>query len=142
LVRAAPHALSGIRTAQTHLDRRDEALRLNNVGLRQLNRNQVQEALQMFEQVLVIYRGIGESLNGDSFASRQSEGTVLNNIGEVYRNLGQYADAEKTLFAAIEVLESLRLGLPDASKIAIFEMQAFTYRFLPLRHYKMSKGNI
>jgi hypothetical protein len=71
LVRATPHPLSGIRTAQTNLDRRDEALRLN-----------------------------------------------------------------------IEVLESLRLGLPDASKIAIFEMQVFTYRFLPLRHYKMSKGNI
>lgn len=142
MVRATPHPLSGIRTAQTNLDRRDEALRLNNVGLRQLNRNQVQEPLQMFEQVLVIYRGISKSPNGDSFASCQSKGTVLNNIGEVYRNLGQYANAEKTLFAAIEVLESLRLGLPDASKIAIFEMQVFTYRFLPLRHCKMSEGNI
>jgi tetratricopeptide (TPR) repeat protein len=42
--------------------------------------------LQTFEQALVIYRAIGEP---------KSEGTVLNNIGSVYRNLGQYPQALK-----------------------------------------------
>jgi len=65
-------------------------LRLNNIGWRQLNTGQFPEALQTFEQALVIVKGIGDSPNGDSFASRESEGTVLNNIGGVYDNLGQY----------------------------------------------------
>ena len=73
--------------AQTNQDRRDEALRLNDVGLRQLNTGQFREALQTFEQALAIVRAIGD---------RKSEGTVLNNIGAVY-NLGQYPQALKEL---------------------------------------------
>ena len=39
--------------AQTTQDRRDQALRLNEAGLRQLTTGQLQEALQTFEQALV-----------------------------------------------------------------------------------------
>jgi len=62
--------------------------------------------------------------------NKAGEGTTLNNLGEVYRSLGQYADAETTLVAAIQVLESLRPGLTDADKVSIFETQAGTYRLL------------
>ena len=55
--------------------RTDEALRLNKLGMQQLRRGQYREALNNLEQALVIVREIGE---------RKSEGTILNNIGNVY----------------------------------------------------------
>ncbi|MEO8893565.1 MAG: CHAT domain-containing tetratricopeptide repeat protein [Coleofasciculaceae cyanobacterium] len=199
--------------AQTTQDRSNEALRLNEVGLRQLNTGQFREALQTFEQALVIYRAIkerkseGTTLNNiggvyhnlgqypqalkyyeqslvisKEVGDKAGEGSIINNIGEVYRNLGQYpqalkyyeqslviskevgnkavegttlgnigaaynklgryADAEKTLFAAIEVSESLRPGLTDASKIAIFETQANPYRFLQQALIAQNKTNM
>ena len=64
--------------------RKDEALRLNELGLQQLNTGEYREALNNFEQALVIVKEIGE---------RKSEGVILNNIGEVYRSLGEYPKA-------------------------------------------------
>jgi tetratricopeptide (TPR) repeat protein len=70
--------------AQTTQDRNAEALRLNREGLQQLNRGQFREALEKFQQGLVIIREIRD---------RKSEGTLLTNIGTVYLNQGQYAKA-------------------------------------------------
>jgi CHAT domain-containing protein/Tfp pilus assembly protein PilF len=67
--------------AQTNQERNEEGLQLNQLGLQQLNQGEFPEALKTFEQVLVIFRAIG---------NRQGEGTALNNIGAVYNNLGQY----------------------------------------------------
>ncbi|MEB3218002.1 MAG: tetratricopeptide repeat protein, partial [Nostocales cyanobacterium 94392] len=64
--------------------RNNEALRLNKLGLQQLNRGEYREALNNFEQALVIVREIGE---------RQGEATTLNNIGNVYLSLGEYPKA-------------------------------------------------
>ncbi|HEY9901321.1 MAG TPA: hypothetical protein V6D43_02635 [Candidatus Sericytochromatia bacterium] len=44
--------------AQTNQDRRNEALQLTEVGLRQLNTGQFREALQTYEQALFIFRAI------------------------------------------------------------------------------------
>ncbi|MGB3651658.1 MAG: tetratricopeptide repeat protein [Rivularia sp. (in: cyanobacteria)] len=73
-----------IAQVQEKKQRRDEALRLNKLGLQQLSRGEYQEALNNFEQALVIFREIGDDEN---------QGTTFNNIGEVYRNLGEYAKA-------------------------------------------------
>jgi tetratricopeptide (TPR) repeat protein len=89
--------------------------------------------LKYYSQALVIHKEVGD---------KAMEGTTLNNIGAVYNSLGQYADAEKTLFAAIEVEESLRPGLTDASKIAIFETQANPYRFLQQSLVAQNKTNM
>jgi tetratricopeptide (TPR) repeat protein len=70
--------------AQTREQRNDEALRLYQVGVQQLNKGQFQEALAIFEQALAIFREI---------RNRQGEGTTLNNIGAVYNSLGQYPQA-------------------------------------------------
>ena len=51
--------------------RRDEALRLNELGFQQFNKGEYREALNNFEQALVIFREIGDDEN---------EGTTLNNI--------------------------------------------------------------
>ncbi|ACC84966.1 CHAT domain-containing protein [Nostoc punctiforme] len=70
--------------AQTTQERKDEALRLNRLGVQQFNKGQFQEALKTFEQALAIVKQIGNTAD---------EGTTLNNIGEIYRNLGEYAKA-------------------------------------------------
>ena len=64
--------------------RRDEALRLNELGEQLFRRGVYREALNNFEQALVIFREIEE---------RQGEGLILNNIGVVYVNLGEYTKA-------------------------------------------------
>ncbi len=69
---------------QTKQQRSDDALRLLNVGVQQLNKGQFREALATFEQTLIIVRVIGE---------REGEGMALHGIGAVYRHLGQYAKA-------------------------------------------------
>ena len=64
--------------------RRDEALRLYKLGSQQFRRGEYREALNNFEKALVIAREIRE-LKG--------EGAILNNIGLVYNNLGEYDKA-------------------------------------------------
>ncbi|MGB5961067.1 MAG: tetratricopeptide repeat protein, partial [Coleofasciculaceae cyanobacterium] len=106
---------------------------LNNIGLVYRNLGQYPQALKYLEQSVVIRKEVGD---------KKGEGATLNNIGAVYNNLRQYADAEKTLFAAVEVAESLRPGLTDASKIAIFETQNQTYRLLQQALVAQNKTNI
>src|SRR4028119_2202637 len=72
--------------AQTPQDRSAEAWRLNQAGIQQLNTGQFREALQTFEQALGLVRVSGK---------RQGEGAILSNIGLVYDNQGQYAQALK-----------------------------------------------
>jgi tetratricopeptide (TPR) repeat protein len=52
--------------------------------MQQFSQGQFREALETFQSVLVIVREIGE---------RQVEGWTLNNLGSVYRRLGQYPKA-------------------------------------------------
>jgi CHAT domain-containing protein len=113
-------------------DKAGEGTTLNNIGEVYNSLGQYPQALKYYSQALVIMKDVGD---------KAGEGTTLNNIGLVYNSLGQYADAEKTLFAAIEVWESLRPGLTDASKIAIFETQAVTYRFLQQALIAQNKNN-
>jgi len=70
--------------AQTNQGREAEAFRLLKQGIQQSDRGQFREALEPYQQALVIFREIG---NG------KGEGTILNLIGEVYNNLGQYPKA-------------------------------------------------
>lgn len=69
---------------QTSEQRRNEAARLNQLGLQQLNKGELQEALKAFEQALAMTKQIGD---------KDAERVILNNIGEVYRSLGQYPEA-------------------------------------------------
>ena len=64
--------------------RRDEASRLYKLAVQQFRKGEYREALNNFEQALVIFKEIGE---------RKSEGGTLNNIGLVYSSLGEYPKA-------------------------------------------------
>ncbi len=114
-------------------DKANEGNILNNIGLAYHHLGQYPQALKYYEQALFIHKEVG---------NKSMEGTTLNNIGSVYSSLRKYADAEKTLLDAIEVWESLRPGLTDSSKIAIFETQAATNRFLQQSLVAQNKTNI
>ncbi|MBJ7297464.1 MAG: tetratricopeptide repeat protein, partial [Dolichospermum sp.] len=94
----------------------------NNIGEVYLQLENYDKSFDYLQQSLAINKAILDTA---------SQGINLNNLGLVYSRLSKYTDAEKTLFTAIEVLESLRTReLPDDQKISIFETQTQTYRFL------------
>ena len=53
--------------------------------------------------------------------NKLGEGLTLNNIGGNYTDQGKYSEAEKPLFAAIDIWELLRNKLTDDQKISILE---------------------
>ena len=69
---------------ETTKQRKEEALRLLQLGIQQVNQGQFQEALKAFQEALAIFKQIGDTAR---------EETTLNNIGEAYHNLGQYKKA-------------------------------------------------
>jgi tetratricopeptide (TPR) repeat protein len=104
----------------------------NNIGAIYDDLRQYAKALDYYEQALKIRQQIGDRLG---------EGITLNNIGKVDYTLKQYGDAEKNLLAAVEIWESLRPGLTDASKISIFETRESTYRDLQRALVAQQKNN-
>ena len=95
---------------------------LNNIGELYLQLENYDKSFDYLQQSLAINKAIRHTA---------SQGINLNNLGLVYSRLSKYTDAEKTLFTAIEIWESLRTReLSDDQKISIFETQTQTYRFL------------
>ena len=97
------------------------AISLNNICRVLNNFVEYSISLDYYHQSLAIKKQIGD---------KAGVGNTLNNIGVLYNQIGKYSDAEKTLFAAIEILESLRKKLTDNQKISIFDTQIDTYRGL------------
>ena len=98
-----------------------EGTTLNNIGGVYFNLGEYAKALDYLQQSLAIKKQV---------RNKADVGTIFSNIGALYNTINKYPEAEKNLFAAINILESLRSGLTDDQKISIFETQAKTYRFL------------
>ncbi|HAZ49101.1 MAG TPA: hypothetical protein DCZ55_32805, partial [Cyanobacteria bacterium UBA11371] len=75
---------SGQSSPASSQDRKAEATRLLQRGQQQNRQSQFREALQTFQQALVIAREIDD---------KTLTAIALNNIGSVYDNLGQYPKA-------------------------------------------------
>ena len=71
-----------------------DADRLYKEASQQLSQGQFKAALQTFQQLLVIYRKVGD---------RSKEGATLNNIGLAYQNLGQYGKSLDYLNQALAI---------------------------------------
>lgn len=78
-------------------------------------------ALDAFRKALVIQQAIGD---------QPGAGVSLHNIGETLLQIQAYPEATTALLRAINIWESLRPGLADANKVALFETQARTYEHL------------
>jgi CHAT domain-containing protein len=103
-------------------DRAGQDTILNNIGLVYSHLGRYPQAIEQYQQALVISREIGD---------RAGEGTILGNLGLSLLVSGQTSAATKTLFAAAEVLESLRSSeLADADKVSFFDTQLNAYIFL------------
>lgn len=100
-------------------DRVGEGVGLSNIGRVYYHQGQYTQALKFFTEALVIFREVGDKVG---------EARTLKYIGNVLYKSGKLAEAEKTLENGMELLESLRPGLSDANKIAIFETQTETYQ--------------
>jgi tetratricopeptide (TPR) repeat protein len=66
-----------------------------------------QDALKSYEQALVIMREIGDSPNGDSYASRVGEGWSLNGLGITYTTLGKREDGLKFYEQALAIMREV-----------------------------------
>ena len=81
------------------------------------------KSIEYYQQGLVFARKVKYT---------RGEAITLSNLGWTLLKFGKFSEAEKHLYAAIEILESLRakLGQNDSYKVSIFEEQAGTYRTL------------
>ncbi len=86
--------------AQTEREQSVDADRLMREGLQQYRQGQLTEALKTFQQALAIYRKIGD---------HAGEGIILNNIGEVYRQLGieQFPKALESFQQALDIYKEI-----------------------------------
>jgi CHAT domain-containing protein/Tfp pilus assembly protein PilF len=91
----------------TPQDRDTEVERLKQEGSRQLNRNELPEALETFQQVLAIQRKISNLPNSDRVASRKSERLTLNTIAGIYIRQGEYAKALNYYQQALVIAKEL-----------------------------------
>ncbi|MFW9259601.1 tetratricopeptide repeat protein [Nostoc sp. CALU 546] len=107
--------------ASKRSDEKEQGEILNYIGVTYYNQGEYIKALDFFQQSV---------MNLQSTVDIAAQGFALNNMGATYSALGQDANAEKKLFNAINIFESLRLGLTDDQKISIFDAQIRTYRNL------------
>ena len=84
--------------AQTTQERQAEADRLYQQAYQQFQISQFQDAIESWEQALVIYREIGN-------VSR--EAAAINNLGNVYRTLGQYERAIESIEQALAIFQDI-----------------------------------
>ena len=78
------YLLSTTAQAQTSQDQKTEADKLLEQGNQQFQRSQYKDAIQSWQQALVIYQQLKD---------RKGETNSLNNLGIAYRNLGEYPKA-------------------------------------------------
>lgn len=102
-------------------DRSGKANYLSNLGMICNLLGQYPQAIDYCNQALPIIREIDD---------RRGESFTLDNLGSALLNSGQLTQAENALRASVEVKEALRVGLADAHKVSIFDIQMDTYNLL------------
>ena len=105
---------------------------LNNLGIVYMNLEQYEQAIDYYQRSLAIYREV---------AKQGGMAISLNNLGLSLFLMGNLTTAESNLTQAMEVKESLRVGLSDEQKISIFDTQIGTYTALQLTLAALEKTN-
>ena len=111
---------------------KDIALSLVNLGSVYQSLGQYDQAIDYSQRSLIIFQKIGD---------KQKIATVLNNLGLYLLLVGNITAAENNFTQAMEVLESLRVGLSDEQKISIFDTQIGTYIGLQFSLNAQNKTN-
>ncbi|WP_254567802.1 CHAT domain-containing protein [Oscillatoria sp. HE19RPO] len=93
----------------------------NNLGSVHRRMGDYSQALDFYDRALEIRETIG---------NRAGMAVTLNNKGVALFEAGKLPEATETLYAGIDVLESLRPGLSDINKVSIFDKYRQTYGVL------------
>jgi CHAT domain-containing protein/Tfp pilus assembly protein PilF len=93
----------------------------NNLGSVHRRMGDYAQALDFYERALEIRENMG---------NRAGMAVTLNNKGVALFEAGKLPEATETLYAGIDVLESLRPGLSDINKVSIFDKYRHTYGVL------------
>ena len=121
-----------LKIAQDTKDERTQQASLVGLGRAYASDSQYNKALEYYQQSLEITRK-----NKD----RQAEGVALSELGNVFYQIGNLAEAEKTLLASLQIQESLRARLGDVEKVSIFETQRNAYNSLQQVLIAQNKSN-
>jgi len=101
----------------------EETLYLENIASAYSQLQEYDKVIEYEQKVLAIARELGEPV---------WEGYSLGSLGHALFKAGKLAEAEKMLFAALEIQESQRQGLDDSNKISFLDTgsQIYNYRTL------------
>jgi len=102
-------------------DRIGEGRTLNNIAATYVSLNDYDKALEFYQQALKLIQTVGD---------RPNQAQALANLGNLYAQIGNLPQAEVSLYQAIAILEDLRPGLSDTSKVSLFDTQKTSYRRL------------
>lgn len=91
---------------------------LSSLGLAYENLGNYSQAIEYHEQSLAIFQSI---------KALPEKAVSLNNLAHTLLKVGQVAEADQNLQIAVDILDSLRTNLDDATHISIFDTQVITY---------------
>ena len=121
LERALNSYQQSLEIARTIGDRRLEGAALGSLGLIYANQEDYANALEYQEKSALVAHEIGD---------RRMEGLALSNLGDTLWLSGNLTEAERKLRDALNILESLRLGLEESAQVSIFDTQTLHYNIL------------
>ncbi|MCL1469485.1 CHAT domain-containing protein [Argonema antarcticum] len=102
--------------------RQGQANSLGNLGNAYHSLGEYEKGIKYHQQ----YQDIAREMR-----DRQGESSSLNNLGLAFLRTNQIAKAEETLYAAMQIRETLRSELPNYDhKVSIFEIYINTYQLL------------
>ncbi|NEP01982.1 MAG: CHAT domain-containing protein [Symploca sp. SIO2E9] len=119
--KAIEHFQNSLAIAKEINNRKLEGEVLVNLGMTHEKTGDYASAFKYYQESLAIAQALGR---------RRLEATALNNLGHALFNSGKLIEAETKVRQALEILESLRPGLPDADKVSIFDTQVSKYNLL------------
>ncbi len=99
-------------------ERSDRAQALNAVGNVYFDLGQYEQSLDYYQQALALRQSIGD---------RSGVAKALTGLGETFLKSVNLFQAIESLQAGVDIFESLRPGLRDEQKVAIFETQTYAY---------------
>lgn len=111
----------GLEAVRAIGDTSAEAQALNNLGSIFRQQGNYPQALEYYNRALQLRRALGE---------KAAMAVTLNNIGVAQMETDRLDRATDNLYRAIEILESLRPGLKDSDRVALFDRRSGVYRVL------------
>jgi tetratricopeptide (TPR) repeat protein len=133
LVKMTPTILNAVVQTATNPQRKIEADNLYQQAEQHYRHSQFREALKILEQVVVIYREVGE---------KEKESITLSSMGVIYRNLGEYAKAQEYYQQALKIRQ--QIGDKAGEGTILGNIGAFYYSLgdynKALKYYQQALG--